>query len=86
MQLNHRITVVKNKHCDCHSPVLCTVKRLRGIGEKFAVNVIGAPPLAFFNTFNLGYINVDSSQIKSFINVSVASCPNKTQEQIQFPF
>lgn len=53
------------------------MKCLPGVGEKFAVNVIGAPFLAFFNTFNLRYIEVDSSHINSFINVSVASCTNK---------
>lgn len=77
----------ENRHCEFYSRVPCTEEGLRGICEKWAVNAIGAPCLAFFNTAYLRYIEIDSSHINSFINVSVASCPNKTHRanSISFP-
>ena len=63
---------------ECYPPVLCTEEGFRGICEELAVNVVGAPFLAFFGTSHLRCIEIDSSHIDSFINASVASCPNKT--------
>ena len=70
-----------------YSPVLCIEEGFRGIREKLAVNVVGAPFLAFFSTFHLRHIEIDSSHINSFINASVASCPNKTHtaNSVSFP-
>lgn len=59
--------------------MLCIGKCVGGVGEEVAVNVIGAPSLAFFNTFNLRHIKIVSSHVNSFISVSVASCTHKTQ-------
>ena len=72
---------------ECYSPVLCTEEGFRGICEELAVNVVGAPFLAFFGTSHLRYIEIDSSHIDSFINALVASCPNKTHRtnSISFP-
>lgn len=77
MQLNHKTITVKNKHEEFYPPELCIVKRLGGVGEEVAVNAIGASFLAFFNTFNLRYIEIVSSHVNSFIRVSVASCIHK---------
>ena len=63
---------------ELYSPVLCIEEGFCGKCEKLAVNVVGAPFLAFFSTFHLRYIEIDSSHINSFINALVASCPNKT--------
>lgn len=50
---------------------------MSGVCEKLAVNAIGALFLAFFRTFNLRDIKIDSSHINAFMNVSDASCTKK---------
>lgn len=83
----NKITITKNKHYELYSPVGCIVKCGHGICEKIAVNAIGALLLAFFNTSNMRYIEIDSSHINSFINISVASCTNKMHgaKPVSFP-
>ena len=87
VQLNLTSTIRNNKHHECYSPVLYVVKCFSGICEKLAVNAIGALFLAFFNTFYLRDIKIDSSHINSFMNVSVASCTSKMHRanSVSFP-
>lgn len=50
------------------------------------MNAVGALFLAFFNTFYLRDIKINSSHINSFMNVSVTSCTNKMHRENSVSF